>query len=133
MVVTTEGFSRLECSNVCTVVVARPLQSLSGVSHPKEISAPIITISTNNRIQKGKVRKHGRSKAGSESYPFHYMEPSYLIWTCCDWIAPVLESRLGLTKTWYTLVTVDSTLPFLSNDWPVTKTRKLRLRVAARL
>jgi hypothetical protein len=66
-----------------------------------------------------------------DCYP--YMEPSYLIWTCCDWIAPVVESRLGLMKTWYTLVTVDRTLPFLSSDCPVTKTRKLRLRVVARL
>ena len=66
-----------------------------------------------------------------DCYP--YMEPSYLIWTCCDWIAPVVESRLGLMKTWYTLVTVDKTLPFLSSDCPVTKTRKLRLRVVARL
>jgi hypothetical protein len=106
MMVTSEGFSRLECSNVCTVMVARPLQSLSGVSHPKEISAPIITISTNNRIQKDKVRKHGRTKAGFASYP-NYMEPSYLIWTCCKgtpvtgsrWIAPVVGSRLGLTNT----------------------------------
>jgi hypothetical protein len=57
MVVTTEGVSCLECRNVCTVVVARPLQSLSGVSHPKEISVPIITTSTNNRIQKSQVRK----------------------------------------------------------------------------
>ena len=50
MLVTSEGVLCLEYRNVCTVVVARPLQSLSGVSHPKEISVPIITISTNNRI-----------------------------------------------------------------------------------
>ena len=57
MVVKPEGASRLECRKVCTVVVARPLHSLSGVSHPKESSVPRITISTNNRIQNGKVRK----------------------------------------------------------------------------
>src|SRR6266436_3540977 len=68
MVVTPEGASRLECRNVCTVVVARPLQSLSGVSHPKEISVPIITISTNNRIQNGKVRNQGGTKASFASY-----------------------------------------------------------------
>ena len=28
-----------------------------------------------------------------------YMEPSYLISTCCDWIAPVVGSRLGLMNT----------------------------------
>jgi hypothetical protein len=66
-----------------------------------------------------------------DCYP--YMEPSYLIWTCWDWIAPVVGSRLGLMKTWYTLVTVDRTFLFLSSDCPVTKTRKLRLRVVARL
>ena len=57
MLVASEGFSRLECSNVCTVVFARPLKSLSGVSHPKEISVPIMTVSTNSPIQKGKARK----------------------------------------------------------------------------
>ena len=57
VVVTTEGVSRLECRNVCTVVFVRPFQSLSGVSHPKEISVPTITISTNSRISKGEVRK----------------------------------------------------------------------------
>ena len=105
--VTPEGVSRLECRNVCTVVVARPLHSLSGLSHPKEISVPIITMSTNNRISKDKVRKHGRTRAGFASYPFNYMEPSYLIWTCCEgtpvtgsrWIAPVVGSRLGFTNT----------------------------------
>jgi hypothetical protein len=73
--------------------------------------------------------------------PMCYMEPSYLIWTCCkgapvtgsSLIAPVVWSRVGLMKTWYTLVTVDRTFPFLSSDCPVTKTRKLRLRVVARL
>ena len=58
IVVTPEGVSRLECRNVCTVVVAWPLHSLSGLSHPKEISVPIITMSTNNRISKGEVHKH---------------------------------------------------------------------------
>ncbi len=70
MVVTPEGVSRLECRNVCTVVVARPLQSLSGVSHPKEISVPIITISTNNRISKGEVHKTSWVKASSARYSF---------------------------------------------------------------
>ena len=32
-----------------------------------------------------------------DCYP--YMEPSYLIWICWDWIAPVVGSRLGLTNT----------------------------------
>src|SRR5438270_573504 len=57
MVVTPEGVYRLECRNVCTVVVVRSLHSLNGLSHPKEISVPIITISTNNRISKGEVHK----------------------------------------------------------------------------
>jgi hypothetical protein len=28
-----------------------------------------------------------------------YIEPSYLITTCCDWIAPVFGSRFGLMNT----------------------------------
>jgi hypothetical protein len=70
MLVTTEGVSRLECRNLCAVVVARPLQSLSGVSHPKEISVPIITISTSNRIQNSQVRKTSWAKPSSASYSF---------------------------------------------------------------
>jgi hypothetical protein len=50
IVSTPEGASRLECRNVCMAVLARLLHSLNGVFHPKEISAPIITISINNRI-----------------------------------------------------------------------------------
>ena len=65
MVVTREGVSRLECSNVCTVVFARSLHSLSGVSHPKEMSVPTITISTNNRISKDEVHKTSWVKASS--------------------------------------------------------------------
>jgi hypothetical protein len=34
-----------------------------------------------------------------QMHPATYMEPSYLIWTCCDWIAPVAGSRLGLMNT----------------------------------
>ena len=68
--VTPEGVSRLECRNVCTVVVAWPLHSLSGLSHPKEISVPIITMSTSNRIQKGKVHKKSWGKAKSPRYSF---------------------------------------------------------------
>ena len=131
--ITPEGVSRLGCTNVCTAVFARSLHSLNGVFHPKEISAPIITISINNRIWKEEVHKTSWAKARFARPVYSYMEPSYLIWTCWDWIAPVVESRLGLTKTWYTLVTVDRTFPFLSSDCPVTKTRKLRLRVVARL
>jgi len=67
MMVTSEGFSRLECRSVCTAVFARPLQSLSGVSHPKEISVPIITISTNNRIHTSEVRKHVEQKEVSRA------------------------------------------------------------------
>jgi hypothetical protein len=70
MVVTREGASRLECRNVCTVVVARPLQSLSGVAHPKEISVPIITISTSNRISKDEVHEASWAKASSARYSF---------------------------------------------------------------
>ena len=68
MVVTSEGASRLERRNVCTVVFARLLQSLSGVSHPIEISVPIITISTSNRIQKDKVRNTSLAKPICASY-----------------------------------------------------------------
>jgi len=50
VVVTSVGVYRLECTNVCIAVFARLLHALNGVSHPREISAPIITISTNNRI-----------------------------------------------------------------------------------
>ena len=28
-----------------------------------------------------------------------YMEPSYLIWTCCEMIAPVVGSLFGLMNT----------------------------------
>ena len=67
MLVASEDVSRLECSNVCTVVFARPLQSLSGVSHPKESSVPIIAISTNKRIQKDKVRKTSHATESGEA------------------------------------------------------------------
>jgi hypothetical protein len=84
--------------NVCITAVARLPHSLNGVFHPREISAPIITISTNNRMQMVEVRKHLKQKQVRELL-VHYMEPSYLICTCCDWIAPVVESRLGLMNT----------------------------------
>jgi len=29
-----------------------------------------------------------------------YMEPSYLIWTCWDWMAPVVGSLVGCMNTW---------------------------------
>ena len=74
MVVTFEGVSRLECGNVCAVVFAQPLQSLSGVSHPKEISVPMITISTSNRIQKGKVRKTSCVKAKFRELFVHHLD-----------------------------------------------------------
>jgi hypothetical protein len=48
--------------NVCIVEVARSPHTLNGVFHPNEISAPITTISTNNRIRKGEIRKHDRQK-----------------------------------------------------------------------
>ena len=67
MVVTPEDVYRLECRNVCTVVFARLLHSLSGVSHPKESSVPIITISTNKRIQKDKVRKTSHATESGEA------------------------------------------------------------------
>jgi hypothetical protein len=47
---TPEGVSRLDFRSVCISVFARLVHSLNGVFHPKEISAPIITISINNRI-----------------------------------------------------------------------------------
>src|ERR1051326_8146865 len=46
-------------------------------------------------------------------------------------ILPV-ESRFGFTYSWTTLLMVESTLPFLSSAWPVTKTRKFRLRTVVR-
>jgi len=67
MVVTPEGVCRLECSSFCISVVARLLHSLNGVFQPKEISAPITTISTNKRIQKDKVRKTSHATESGEA------------------------------------------------------------------
>ena len=50
MVMTPGPLGRLGM-NVCITVVARLPHSLNGVFHPKEISAPITTISINNRIR----------------------------------------------------------------------------------
>jgi hypothetical protein len=57
IMMTPEGVSRLECRNVCIAVFTRLVHSLKGVFHPKEISAPIMTISINNRIWKGGVHQ----------------------------------------------------------------------------
>jgi hypothetical protein len=60
--ITPEGAYRFEFMNVCIAVFARLLHSLNGVSHPKEISAPIITISITNRIKNGRFTKHHEQK-----------------------------------------------------------------------
>ncbi len=67
MVVTPEGVCRLECSSFCISVVARLLHSLNGVFQPKEISAPITTISTNNRIRRCNVRKTSHATKSGEA------------------------------------------------------------------
>ena len=54
--------------------VVRSLHSLSGVSHPKEISVPIITISTNNRISKGEVHKTSCVKAKFRELLVDYLD-----------------------------------------------------------
>jgi hypothetical protein len=60
--ITPEGAYRFEFTNVCIAVFARLLHSLNGVSHPKEISAPIITISITNRIKNERFAKHHDQK-----------------------------------------------------------------------
>jgi hypothetical protein len=63
IVITPAGVYRLECTNVCIAVFARAVHSLNGVSHPREISAPIITISIANRIRKGQGSQSVMSKS----------------------------------------------------------------------
>ncbi len=41
----------------------------------------------------------GDSDSSTEKAPKSYMEPSYLIWTCCEMIAPVVGSLFGLMNT----------------------------------
>ncbi len=74
IVITPEGVCRPEWRNLCIAVFARSLHSLSGLSHAKEISVPIITISTNNRIQKDKVRKTSCVKAKFRELLVHHLD-----------------------------------------------------------
>jgi hypothetical protein len=71
IVITPGPLCRLGRS-VCITVVARLPHSLNGVFHPKEISAPITTISTNKRIRKSEVRKHrGKKQIRPELFVHH--------------------------------------------------------------